>query len=35
MGKAYKDLVKQLGFLPKDGAVGIYSKNTNSILVIA
>ncbi len=26
MGKAYKDLVKQLGFLPKDGAVGIYSK---------
>lgn len=26
MGKAHKDLVKQLGFLPKDGAVGIYSK---------
>lgn len=26
MGKAHKDLVKQLGFLPKDSAVGVYSK---------
>lgn len=26
MGKTNRDLVKELGFLPKDGAVGIYSK---------
>lgn len=26
MGKTSKDLVKKLGFLPKDGTVGIYSK---------
>ena len=26
MAKVFKDLVKELGFLPKDGAVGVYSK---------
>ena len=26
MAKVFKDLVKGLGFLPKDGAVGVYSK---------